>query len=147
VKPVVAFLLLLAGVVGHAQEALPANAQTVSFPAAGGALNGFLYVPAGQGPFPAILWNHGSERRPGTQQELAAFYNSHGFVFFLPHRRGQGRSPGRYIMDEINSHPGPYAATQAQQEANDDVVAALKWLRAQSQVDPNRIVVSVDSEQ
>jgi dienelactone hydrolase len=142
VKPISAFLLLLAGVVAQAQEALPANAQTVSFPAAGGALNGFLYVPAGQGPFPAILWNHGSERRPGAQQELAEFYNSHGFVFFLPHRRGQGRSPGPYIMDEINSQSGPFAATQAQQEANEDVVAALKWLRAQSQVDPNRIVVS-----
>ena len=114
----------------------------MSFSAAGGTLNGFLYVPAGPGPFPAVLWNHGSERRPGAQPELAEFYNSHGFVFFLPHRRGQGRSPGPYIMDEIRSHQGLLAAVQAQQDANDDVVAALKWLRAQKQVDPSRIVVS-----
>lgn len=142
VKIFAAVLVLLTCVVAYPQEALPANAQLVSFPAAGGTLNGFLYVPAGPGPFPAVLWNHGSERRPGEQPELAQFYNSHGFVFFLPHRRGQGRSPGPYIMDEIRSQRGPYAAVEAQQEANEDVVAALKWLRAQKQVDPNRIVVS-----
>jgi len=142
VKICATVLLLLAGVAVYAQEALPANAQLVSFPAAGGTLNGFLYVPAGPGPFPAVLWNHGSERRPGAQPELAEFYNSHGFVFFLPHRRGQGRSPGPYVMDEIRSHPGSQAAVQAQEDANEDVVAALKWLRAQKEVDPNRIVVS-----
>jgi carboxymethylenebutenolidase len=137
-----AILLLLAGATAFAQEALPANAQLVSFPAVGGTLNGFLYVPAGPGPFPAVLWNHGSEKRPGAQPELAEFYNSHGFVFFLPHRRGQGRSPGTYIMDEIRSHPSAYAAVQTHRDANNDVVAALNWLRAQKQVDSNRIVVS-----
>jgi dienelactone hydrolase len=45
-------------------------------------------------------------------------------------------------MDEIRSHPDPYAAVQAQQDANDDVFAALKWLRAPKQVDPNRLMVS-----
>ena len=134
--------MLLVGMVASAQEALPPNGHLVSFPAGGGTLNGFLYVPAGSGPFPAILWNHGSERYPGAQPELAEFYTSHGFVFFLPHRRGQGRSPGLYIMDEIHSHPGPYAAVQAQEDANDDVVAAFKWLRIQKEIDPNRIVIS-----
>jgi len=137
-----AAVLLLACVAASAQEALPPNAQLVSFPGPGGTLSGFLYVPSGPGPFPAVLWNHGSEKHPGAQPELAAFYNSHGFVFFLPHRRGQRRSPGPYIMDEIHSHPGPDAAAQAQQDANNDVVAAFNWLRAQKQVDPNRIVVS-----
>ena len=32
-------------------------------------LRGFLYVPPGRGPFPAVLWNHGSERLPGWQPE------------------------------------------------------------------------------
>jgi dienelactone hydrolase len=106
-------------------------------------LRGYFYVPEGKGPFPAVLWNHGSEKRPGGQPELAEFYTSHGFVFFLPHRRGQGRSPGTYIMEEIQgSHADPAAAVQAQQVANDDVVAAMTWLRTQKVVDANRIVVS-----
>jgi dienelactone hydrolase len=136
-------IILLAAAAVGAQEAVPANAKLVSFAAPGGTLQGFLmYIPEGPGPFPAVLWNHGSERHPGAQPELAQFYNSHGFVFFLPHRRGQGRSPGPYIMGEIHSHGGPAGAVQAQQLANEDVVAAMNWLRSQKEVDSNRIVVS-----
>lgn len=136
-------ILLLAAFAVCAQEPVPANAKLVSFPAPGGTLQGYLYVPDGAGPFPAVLWNHGSEKRPGAQPELAEFYNSHGFVFFLPHRHGQGRSPGIYIMDEIQgSHGVPNVAVQAQEVANQDVVAALTWLRARREVDPNRVVVS-----
>src|SRR5579864_4080241 len=63
--------------------------RLVSFPGPGkSALQGYLYVPDGTGPFPAILWNHGSERHPGSQPVLARFYMSHGFVFFVPHRHG-----------------------------------------------------------
>lgn len=122
-------------------EEPPPVAKLVSFPSSAGTLRGYLYVPDGKGPFPAVLWNHGSEKRPGWQPELASFYNSHGFVFFLPHRRGQGQSPGPYIMDEIRRR-GPDVAVRAQQIANDDVVAALNWLKLQPEVDANRIVVS-----
>jgi len=132
-----AILLLTASL--SAQQTPPPNAELVSFPSPGGILYGFLYVPEGNGPFPAVLWNHGSEKRPGWQPELAAFYNAHGFVFFLPHRRGQGRSPGAYIMDEI--HRGANAE-EAHEDANRDVVAALNWLKTQPQVDARRIVVS-----
>lgn len=131
------FLLLTASL--GAQQTPPPNAKLVSFPSPGGTLYGFLYIPERTGPFPAVLWNHGSEKRPGWQPELAAFYNAHGFVFFLPHRRGQGRSSGVYIMDEI--HRGANAA-QAHEDANRDVVAALNWLKTQPQVDAGRIVVS-----
>jgi dienelactone hydrolase len=89
-----------------------------------------------------VLWNHGSEKRPGWQPELAAFYNLHGFVFFLPHRRGQGRSPGPYIVDEIHGARRPFAVVEEQQAANEDVVGALKWLETQPEVDASRIVVS-----
>jgi carboxymethylenebutenolidase len=135
--------LLLVAVVACAQEAIPANARLVSFPGPSGTLQGFLYIPDGKGPFPAVLWNHGSEKRPGAQPALAEFYISHGFIFFLPHRRGQGRSPGTYIMEEIQeSHADTTVAVQAQQVANEDVVAAMTWLRSQKEVDPDRIVVS-----
>src|SRR5215469_14255158 len=135
-------LLLIAASTVSAQDAPPPNARLVSFPASGGTLYGFLYVPEGKGPFPAVLWNHGSEKRPGWQPELASFYTSHGFVFFLPHRRGQGRSPGPYIMDEIRSGESPVLAARAQQVANEDVVAAMNWLRTQPEVDASRTVVS-----
>jgi dienelactone hydrolase len=113
-------------------------------------LKGFLYIPPGKGPFPAVLFNHGSEKLPGWKPELARFYNQHGFVFFAPHRRGHGQSPGPYIVDRI-------AAIQAdvkdraererrfvalQEEASRDVDAALAALHRIPEVDGSRIVMS-----
>src|SRR5215467_8239168 len=71
----------------------PVNPQEVTFQSGNLQLHGFLWRPNGPGPFPAVLWNHGSEKLPGSRPELANFYTSHFFVFFIPHRRGQGRSP------------------------------------------------------
>src|SRR5260370_5851116 len=49
-------------------------------------LKGFIWKPAGAGPFPAILWNHGSEKRPGAVDSVATFFVTRGYVFFVPHR-------------------------------------------------------------
>src|SRR5262245_6951674 len=87
------------------------SVRLVSFPSGDLTLRGFLYKPEGDGPFPAIIWNHGSEKLPGRQPELARFYTKQGFVFFLPHRRGHGRSPGDYIQDIIEK----YKATEKNQ--------------------------------
>lgn len=139
-------VIVIAGVAAQAQEQPPANAQLVTFTSPRGTLHGFLYKPEGKGPFPAVLWNHGSEKRPGWQPALAEFYLKHGFVFFIPHRLGQGRSAGPYIMDQmeqVRGRPGAEdAVVRLHEQANVDVVAALEWLRQQPFADGQRIVVS-----
>ena len=70
------------------------KAEEVIFPSGKLQLHGFLWKPEGEGPFPVLVWNHGSEKLPGSQPALAAFYTAHHYLFFVPHRRGQGRSPG-----------------------------------------------------
>jgi carboxymethylenebutenolidase len=124
--------------------------ELVSFPSGDLVLSGFLYKPDGAGPFPAIIWNHGSEKLPGQQPELARFYTKLGFVFFLPHRHGQGRSPGSYIQELIEK----YAAMEKDQtligkyvvglheEYNKDVVAAVEWLKIQPFVNRQYLVMS-----
>jgi len=65
-------------------------------------LVGFLFKPDGAGPFPALVWNHGSERNPGTMRQfdaVASIFVPAGFVVFAPMRRGHGDSEGPYIMD------------------------------------------------
>ena len=99
---------------------------------------GFLYRPEGAGPFPVVVWNHGSERLPGWQTDLAHFYVQHGWAFFLPHRRGHGRSPGDYIGDEHDTKK----ILALQEEHNADVVAAIGWIKTQPGIDPARVVVS-----
>src|SRR5260221_7111264 len=108
-------------------------------------VKGFIRKPAGAGPFPAILWNHGSEKRPGAVDSVATFFVTRGYVFFVPHRRGHGRSPGPYIMDQLKT-----AGSAAQRslmlvrlhEAHfSDQLAALTYLRGLPFVDQSRLTV------
>ena len=119
--------------------------QEVVFPSGSLQLHGFLWKPSGRGPFAAILWNHGSEKLPGTRPELARFYTDHSYVFFVPHRRGQGRSPGPYIQDLVSEAPlfqRGRRMMELQEEEVADVVSALVFLKSQNFVDPNRIAIS-----
>src|SRR5271165_2136164 len=119
--------------------------EEVVFPSGGRELHGFLWKPEGTGPFRAIVWNHGSEKLPGSHPALARFYTAHSYVFFVPHRRGQGRSPGDYIQDLVaQAPPGERARrmVELQQAEVDDVIAGLNYLRSQPLVDPARIVIS-----
>ena len=119
--------------------------QEVTFQSGKLQLHGFLWKPNGPGPFPAVLWNHGSEKLPGSQPALANFYTSHFFVFFVPHRRGQGRSPGDYIQDQVMQAPPSQRAqkiVELQEAEVEDVVAAVNYLKSQPFVDPQRIAIS-----
>ena len=107
-------------------------------------LKGFVWKPAGPGPFPAILWNHGSEKRPGTVDTVAPYFVSRGYVFLVPHRRGQGRSPGPYIIDQLNQAERTQRSRMlvALNELHlQDQLAALDYLKRLSYVDHTRIVV------
>jgi carboxymethylenebutenolidase len=134
-------LSMLAACVSQAQS----QPEEVVFPSDGRQLHGFLWKPDGPGPFPAIVWNHGSEKLPGSHSALAKFYTAHSYVFFVPHRRGQGRSPGDYIQDVIAQAPPRDRARRMvdlQREEVDDVVAGLDFLKSRAFVDATAIAVS-----
>ena len=66
------------------------------------------FTPQGEGPFPALIYNHGSA--PGKVNDIAfeqlgPLFAARGWVFFAPYRRGQGLSAaaGPYVADEIAS--------------------------------------------
>jgi dienelactone hydrolase len=121
----------------------------VSFPGAEDTLRGYLHTPAGSGPFPAVVWNHGSERSPGPRDELGRFYTAAGYVLFVPHRRGHGRSPGDHFADALRSRARVeprervIAALIAVHELHvADVLAAADWLARRPFVDGDRMVMS-----
>ena len=124
--------------------------ESVSFLAGDATLRGFIYKPAGKGPFPAILYNHGSNQRPGWFPELGKFWTDQGYVFFVPHRRGHGRSPGEWIVDlqqQFREQEKDLNITrkhdiELHERANADVVAAVAWLKKQPFVKADRIVMS-----
>jgi carboxymethylenebutenolidase len=80
--------------------------EVVTFSSGEITLLGALYKPAGKGPFPAVVYNHGSGAGMLSVSAFAALgpvFASHGWVFFGPYRRGQGpsASAGPYIGDQI----------------------------------------------
>ncbi|MBV9948035.1 MAG: dienelactone hydrolase family protein [Myxococcales bacterium] len=111
----------------------------VAFPSGPRLLHGFLYRPPGAGPFPAVVFNHGSEPMPGDRRDEAVFYVPHGFVLFVPHRRGQGRSSdaGEYIerLDRARVVDELVAQT-------DDVMAAVEYVHSLPYVDGARVAVA-----
>jgi carboxymethylenebutenolidase len=148
-----------APVAGEAPETTRASASTpsagdaptwppaptvVTFPSGALSLRGFLYRPAGLGPFPVVVMNHGSERSPSDGLGQAMFYVRHGYVLFVPHRRGQGISAdaGPYVMDtfEKSGHALPVLVRELVAQS-DDVMAAVEYVASLPYVDTNDVNV------
>jgi dipeptidyl aminopeptidase/acylaminoacyl peptidase len=120
---------------------LAAQPEQVTFPSGKLTLHGFLYKPQGDGPFPAVLYNHGSEQNPGWKPALGEFFSSRGYVFFLPHRRGHGRSPyDSYVASLYAQGAGGRIALH--ETHLEDQLAALAYLKQLPHVDPYRIAVA-----
>src|SRR5262245_34294240 len=127
------------------------TSRRVSFKSDHLVLVGFLFKPHGSGPFPGLIWNHGSERSPGTTQQfaaVAAIFVPAGYVVFAPMRRGHGDSEGPYIMDQLRRVQGSRASVGQvlvrlmEGEHLDDQLAGQAYLRSLPYGDPNRLVVA-----
>ncbi|MEO8874580.1 MAG: alpha/beta fold hydrolase [Polyangiaceae bacterium] len=120
------------------------SAQLVAFPSGALTLHGYVWRPPGAGPFPTIVFNHGSEKQPGTKYDQAQFFVSHGFALFVPHRRGQGSSSdvAPYLGDLLDG--GAQDSTvivDALGAQTDDVMAAVAYAATLPYADPKRIAV------
>jgi poly(3-hydroxybutyrate) depolymerase len=102
---VISSLLLSSAVFAQSSASATQQAvapQLVEVPSGTLHLKGYLWKPAGSGPFPAVLFNHGSGGEDAQHtagrtmakaaSDLAQVFIKHGYVFFYPCRRGQGLS-------------------------------------------------------
>src|SRR5215467_5759302 len=123
------------------------------------ALHGLLWRPAGTGPFPAILLNHGSGRTREELERLGPYerqaetlgpvFARHGYAFMYLFRRGVGLSADRgdSSVDIMNAEFVAHGqdarnAIQLQLLENreiSDSLAGLAFLRALPEVDARRI--------
>jgi len=109
-----------------------------------------LYRPAGDGPHPVLVFNHGSTgggvvapsttMRPSRQ---ARFFVERGFAVLAPMRRGRGASDGADEEYEGTCAPDLLGAGFAR--AIEDVDAAMGYLRRLPWADPSRVVVAGQS--
>lgn len=141
------FAILLAGVVGCGGagvgsglgplEESPAVAPpglTGFFSSTDAQLHYRLDLPSGPGPFPAVVFGHGSGQVTTADGAIhVPFWLGQGFAVLRFDKRGSGQSTGSYR--------GVSAANSAQQipELAADMVAAMAFLRVRPDIDAARI--------
>ena len=128
-------------------------------------LRGLFWRPRGRGPFPAILFNHGSGRTREELERLGPYerqaetlgpvFARHGYAFLYLFRRGVGLSAdqGESSVDIMNAELAAHGqdarnAIQLQLLENreiSDSLAGLAFLRGLPEVDSRRIAVVGDS--
>jgi dienelactone hydrolase len=121
------------------------------------ALGAWLFRPEGRGPFPAVLFNHGSYGTadplpPGDAAALGAVFSRHGYVLLFLCRQGVGLSVGQGTA--VGDRMARAAAQQGEETRNrlqmdlleteelDAARAGLAFLRSLPGVDPSRVGVA-----
>jgi carboxymethylenebutenolidase len=155
-------LALLLSTVAFAQSSPSVAPQTVEISSGNLHLKAFLWKPAGPGPFPAVLFNHGSggadaahtAGMPVTEaaERLAPLFLKHGYAFLYLFRRGQGLSADQApFMQDLLQREEFAHGKEARQHLHyilvttdhlDDVAAALSFLKTTSGIDAKRIAIA-----
>lgn len=130
----------------------PFDKQHLTVTSDGLALAAFVYKPDGNGPFPTVIWNHGSEANPGGGPQfdsVAKVFVPAGFAVFATVRRGHVGSEGRYIIDSLNvlraKGDGSDRAVMVhllETQQLDDQLAGVAFAKTLPFVDPDRLVVA-----
>jgi dienelactone hydrolase len=114
-----------------------------------------IYKPSGPGPFPTLMFNHGSTgngNRPAefkatwTNPALAKFFTGKGWLVAFPQRRGRGKSDGTYDEGfEVNRSAGysctPTLSLAGLERALADMDAATDYLSTRPDVDNKRMLI------
>jgi carboxymethylenebutenolidase len=117
----------------------------ISYQSGGLRIQGYFYQPDGSGPFPTLIYNHGSragfERRPIPWVRLAALYVAAGYAVLVPERRGYGQSDGPTWSEVVGRDVDSVLIARLQAET-DDVLAAVEYLRSVPSVNTSRLGIA-----
>src|SRR5262245_38467883 len=105
------------------------SSEEITYESDGRKLVGHILRPQGdglKGPFPAVIWNHGSDAEPKFPDELARVYRDRGFVFFFPVRRYHKPNVKNKTITDMTDSPEKWC--ELQEEEIHDVFNALEWL-------------------
>ncbi|PYJ48553.1 MAG: hypothetical protein DME87_12300 [Verrucomicrobia bacterium] len=162
-QTVASALLFAAAPIAMADNQLPSiGHETVIVPSGARRLKAFLWTPPRTGPFPAVLFNHGSGGAdaahtaglPITEaaEKLAPLFLKHGYAFLYLFRRGQGLSAdqGSFMQDILQREERTKGKDVRQHlqfsllttDHLDDVTSALSFLKTAPAIDARRIAIA-----
>jgi dipeptidyl aminopeptidase/acylaminoacyl peptidase len=128
-------LALACGGTSPAGPGTASTPQGATFPSTDGVrLSYALDLPPGSGPFPAIVFGHGSGRT--TKDEAMVVKSAMtrlGFAVLRYDKRGVGASTGSY------EGVGPINGARVLGELADDMAAGVAFLRTRPEIDGHRI--------
>jgi dienelactone hydrolase len=135
-----------------AAQTVPFNKTRVTFTSDGLTLVGYAYHPDGAGPFPTVIWNHGSEKNPGGGPQfdsVAEVFVPAGYAVFAPVRRGHTGSEGVYIVDTLSALRAKGDGSDRdllvrlhETEQLNDQLAGVAYAKSLPFVDASRLVVA-----
>jgi len=139
----IGLILVLGATHVLAQSAAEPQPYTeVFYPSGQLRIQAYLYQPPGKGPFPLVIYNHGSranrERASLPFPYVAQILLQGGYAVLVPERRGYGRSDGPTFAEEIGQDTGLRFVSRLQAET-DDVLAAVDFLKTVPLVDQSRL--------
>jgi dienelactone hydrolase len=125
----------------HGQSETQSTYSEVFYSSGNLRIQAYLYKPDGDGPFPVVIYNHGSrdgrERASVPFQYVGKILTNAGYAVLVPERRGYGKSDGSAWSEEVRNSPnGLIARLQAE---TDDVLAAIDYLRDIRFIDTTRM--------
>ncbi|HEX7679251.1 MAG TPA: prolyl oligopeptidase family serine peptidase [Thermoanaerobaculia bacterium] len=104
-------------------------------------IEAYLYKPDGDGPFPVVIYNHGSrdgrERLSVPFQYVGSMLTKAGYVVLVTERRGYGKSDGVTWREETRNEP--FLLVPRLQAESDDVLASIDYLRTLPFADTKRM--------
>jgi len=125
----------------HGQSEAESTYSEVFYPSGNLRIQAYLYKPDGDGPFPLVIYNHGSrdgrERASVPFQYVGKMLTRAGYVVLVPERRGYGKSDGSTWREEVGNDQ--YRLMTRLQAETDDVLAAINYLRTIRFTDTSRI--------
>jgi dienelactone hydrolase len=109
-------------------------------------LEAYVYWPAGSGPFPLVIYNHGSRGTLARTEQPYVFIGrmlrDAGFAVLVPERRGYGKSDGRAFAEVLGTSRGATYIARLQEETGDVIAAADDLLRRHpSRLDSRRVAI------
>ena len=145
-------ILFLQSVVWAADPVVETERVKVPLAVAGKSylLDGMIYKPEGEGPFPAMIMTHGTSRLMAERAKVTAdtYYVRHANMFakmgisvLFVVRRGFGVSDGPYAETYQYNPNGTRNYTKMGLTATCDLGAAVRYMQDKSFVDKNRIVL------
>ena len=130
-----------------AQPPSPLPYETRFYAHDGLRLESYLYRPAGPGPYPLVVYNHGSatpdeEKKEWPAPFIARLLVPAGYAVLVPERRGYARSEGKAFSEEIGADRGARYVARMEEEAGDVVAAADDVTRDPDlRVDTKRVAI------